>query len=221
MELQLHVFNSFKIYQPKYGYHFSMEPFILTKDIGRYNNLKNIVDFGSGSGIISILLSKFLDKKTKIYAIESNKNMAEIIEKNIELNSLHNIEVLQNITEIDKNSVDLIISNPPYFNSNYRPSKKFYSEKFEKEGFEHCLSSFKGIIKNKGILKISYHPTRMFEVMQKINNNGFGIKNICPVYGNRKNSASFVIIESKFGAKNYIECRKAIYLDNDLTTFIR
>ena len=221
MELQLHVFNSFKIYQPKYGYHFSMEPFILTKDIEHYNNLKNIVDFGSGSGILSILLSKLLDKKTKIYAIESNKNMAEIIEKNIELNSLRNIEVLQNITEIEKNSVDLIISNPPYFNSNYRPSKKFYSEKFEKEGFGHCLSLFRGIIKNKGILKISYHPTRMFEVMQKISNNGFGIKNICPVYGNHKNSASFVIIESKFGAKNYIECRKAIYLDKDLTISIR
>ena len=221
MELQLHVFNSFKIYQPKHGYHFSMEPFILAKDIERYSNLKNIIDFGSGSGIVSILLSRLLDKEAKIYAIESNKDMAEIIGKNIRLNSLHNIEVLQNIAAVDKNSIDLIISNPPYFNSDYRPSKKFYSEKFEKEDFGYYLSAFKGIIKNKGILKISYHPTRMFEVMQKINNNGFGIKSVCPVYGNYKNNASFVIIESKFGAKNYIECRKAIYLDKDLTAFTK
>ncbi len=211
METELTILNSLRIYQPKNGYRFSQEPFVLMKNL----ELKDrcvFLDYGSGCGIISVLAAK-INGNCFVYSLESNKEMRQIVEKNLRLNNLNNISVIDKPDKLKTNSVDIVVSNPPYFlEGSYRKSTKFFNEKFESESLDEMLIDVRRVLKNKGVLKISYHPTRLVELLGKLDSYGFGVKYITPVYGNRKKEASFIIVESKFGTKNYTIVKKAIYL---------
>lgn len=213
MDLELTVLNSLKIYQPRNGYRFSSEPFALTKEIDIKNN-SVIADFGSGCGIISILLAHRCGN-CNIIAVESSYFMREIIKKNLELNQICNVIIVKDLNEIHENSVDSVVSNPPYFvDDSYRKSEKFFNEKFETINIDDTLKKLRRIIKNKGLVRMSYHPARFLEVIGKLNDYGFGIKSITPVYGNKKRNASYIIIDSKSAAKNHPIFRKPIYLED-------
>ncbi len=211
MKLELHEFYSFKIYQPVDGYRFSHEPFLLA-----YNETlkgkKNIVDFGSGSGIIAILFG-MNNRQSVIYAVEKDETYREIITKNVKLNKLENIKIVESIQNIDANSVDLFVSNPPYFNlKGYRPSKKYKLEKFNDE-LKDIILGAKRVLKNKGRFKITFHPTRLIELIEVLHKNNFGIKGITPIYGTEKKKACCIIVEALFDSKDHVEFKSPIFLD--------
>ena len=212
METELTILNSLRIYQPKNGYRFSQEPFVLMKNM----ELKDgcvFLDYGSGCGIISVLAAK-INGNCLVYSLESNKDMSQVIEQNRQLNNMNNIFVINKADKLEANSVDIVVSNPPYFlEGSYRKSRKFFNEKFESVSIDEMLMDVRRVLKNRGILKLSYHPTRLVELLCKLDFYGFGVKYITPVYGNRKKEASFLIVESKLGTKNHTIVRKAIYLE--------
>ncbi len=213
MEKELTVLDSLKIYQPKNGYRFSFEPFVLTSGLDIKDSDK-VLDYGSGCGIIPVLLSK-INTKCSIYALENNPDMVEILKLNIDMNPTNNISAVTDIKTISTNSMDIVVSNPPYFIEGfYRKSQNFHREKFESKSLDEFLKDIRRIIKNKGLLRISYHPTRTIEMIYKLNEYGFGIKFITPVYGNKNKDASFVIIESKSSTKNHLVLKKPIYLED-------
>ncbi len=215
MDAELTILGSLKIYQPKNGYRFSNEPFVLMKDIV-LKDRSVFLDYGSGSGIISILAGK-INKNLTIRSVEANPDMIELIKKNVKINNVKNIDVVDNIETIKTNSIDIVVSNPPYFVDNlYRKSRKFYMEKFESITIDEFIKNIRRVIKNKGMLKMSYHSTRMVNLIKKLDTLGFGIKSITPVYGNKTRHASFVIIESQFAAKSHTILKKAIYLEEFL-----
>lgn len=80
-----------------------------------------IVDLCSGSGAIALSIAKFLNVNSDIYAIELSKVAFNYLKKNIKLNNIYIKPILGNIIDsfiqFDDNSIDVIISNPPYIPS--------------------------------------------------------------------------------------------------------
>ena len=80
-------------------------------------NYRNIIDIGTGSGIISICIAKKIDQNISILAIDSNINALKIAQKNAIKHKVNSkikflyFNILKN--ELKKN-FDLIVSNPPY-----------------------------------------------------------------------------------------------------------
>lgn len=75
-----------------------------------------ILDVGTGSGCIAIVLAKEF-KSSKVIAIDITDDSLAVAKENAELNGIKNIEFikqdfLENFTLPDK--VDMIVSNPPY-----------------------------------------------------------------------------------------------------------
>ena len=90
---------------------------LIIKDAKEISDLK-IVDLCSGSGCISISLAKNLNIKA-VYGVELSQEAIDLAKKNAVLNhvsvSFLNGNVLENLPlEIEKKSVDIIVSNPPY-----------------------------------------------------------------------------------------------------------
>lgn len=82
-----------------------------------------IVDLGTGTGIIAISIAKFI-KDITIYATDISKKSLQVALKNAQKHNCENkIIFLQGdlfepfLGKIEKNSFDVIISNPPYINS--------------------------------------------------------------------------------------------------------
>jgi len=78
--------NGLKIIQNKKWFCFGMDAVLLTNYCDIKNNSK-IVDLGTGTGIIPILLS---GKKNyaKAYAVEIQEEVAEMARRSVELNNL-------------------------------------------------------------------------------------------------------------------------------------
>ncbi|MFW6022023.1 MAG: peptide chain release factor N(5)-glutamine methyltransferase [Halanaerobiaceae bacterium] len=82
----------------------------------------NIVDVGSGSGAISVSLAHYIPG-SRILAVDISDKAVEITSKNIEKYELGDRvsvikgDLLSPLLKIDKKNVDIVISNPPYINS--------------------------------------------------------------------------------------------------------
>ncbi|MGC8706237.1 MAG: methyltransferase [Desulfurella sp.] len=213
MELELCDFKFIQLYQPKFGYRFSFEPFILT-DIDLPKHIKFAADFGSGCGIIAILLSKKFHLE-KIFAVETNVDYIKIIQKNMCINNAKNIEIIDGIEKLPDNTLELVLSNPPYYTkSSFRISKKFEMQKFETLPLSQMLEKITPKIKKNGLFRLSFHPTRLFELFTELSNKKFGIKTIQPIYGTKKTISKVCIIEAKKFAKTYITIKSPIFLED-------
>ncbi|WP_185856509.1 peptide chain release factor N(5)-glutamine methyltransferase [Blattabacterium cuenoti] len=88
-----------------------------------HDNPIQIFDIGTGSGCISITLKKKKPEFVHIYAMDSDQEALDIAKKNAKLHnvkiSLKNVDFLKDgmaipTKKINKNSVHIIVSNPPY-----------------------------------------------------------------------------------------------------------
>ncbi|MGB9755282.1 MAG: methyltransferase [Desulfurella sp.] len=212
MELELCDFKTIKVYQPKVGYRFSFEPFFLANlDIQKH--CKVAADIGSGCGIISILLAKKTSIE-KIYAVENNLEYIDILNENIRINNVNNIFVTHSIENLPNNFLDLVISNPPYYTkSSFRLSKKYETQKFESIPLLEIIKNVRRKIKHNATLRLSFHTTRLFELLNILDTNKFGVKTIQLVYGNKNKISKVCIVEAKYNSKTYITIEKPIFLE--------
>ena len=112
-------YEGLKIIQNRDGFCFGIDSILLTDFAKEIEERSKIVDLGTGTGIIAILLSKKINP-SKIIGVEIQEEVYEMAKRSIELNNLENtIEVINsNIKDLqDKvqmNTFDAVVTNPPY-----------------------------------------------------------------------------------------------------------
>lgn len=123
----------------------------------KYSNNLKVVDLGTGTGIIAICIAKFIEDII-IYATDISKKSLQVALKNAQKhNCKDKIIFLQGdlfepfIGRIEKNSLDGIISNPPYIDSyNFKllpPEIKDNEPKIALSGGIDGLDYYRKIIK--------------------------------------------------------------------------
>ena len=131
----------------------------IINDISSRENVR-ILDIGSGSGNISIALSKNI-KYSNVLGIDINEKALEVAKQNAENNLVQdNIEFMKfdikadDITKLGK--FDIIVSNPPYVSSsdyqNLEPELKDYEPNEALTDNSDGISFYKKIISSSKIL---------------------------------------------------------------------
>lgn len=111
-------YNNLYILQKSTGFRFGMDPIILSNFVFVRDNY-NVLDIGTGSAIIPILISQKA-KNLRIHGIEVQSDIADMAKRSIEYNSLEDIISIYNDdvcninSYLQNNSMDLIVTNPPY-----------------------------------------------------------------------------------------------------------
>ena len=96
-------YKGLKIIQNTNYFCFGIDSILLSDFARDIKKDSNIVDIGTGTGIISILLSKKVNAK-KIYAIEVQKEIADMASRSVELNNLTDkIEIINDNIKNIKN----------------------------------------------------------------------------------------------------------------------
>ena len=213
------------LYQIKNGLLFGTDAlkladFICSERMGIY---KNALEFGTGSGVISLLLAK-RGKINNIYAVEIQEVYAKLAEFNITQNNLAGkIKIIHgdlkdcgnlyyDNTRIQPHSIDMIFTNPPYIKytedigSGGMLSELDYKNIARREiscNIHDILKSAARLLKNGGDFYIVYRPDRFQSLFTAMTANNITPKKIAFVYANqnnKSNKASLVLIKGRQGA---------------------
>ena len=140
-------------------------------------NAKNILEVGTGSGVISLMLAQRTLPDAKIDAIEIDDDDARQAQENIarslwrEKIKVHH-QRLQ--TFISPNAFDLILSNPPYFiNSQLPPSSKRSQARHTGSlSYSELINSAAKLLNTSGRLAVvlPFEEGKQFQIVAKENN---------------------------------------------------
>ena len=197
-----------KIVQNVNGFCFGMDAVLLSDFAKGIKKDSFVADFGTGTGIISILLSQKINPK-KIVGVEIQEDVAKMAEKSVKLNDLEDVIEIKNLDlkEIDKSfdrgSFDAIVSNPPYkkmrtglVNDN---EKKFISRHEVKCSLEDVVRKGFEMLKDKGEFYMVHRPERLVQIIDVFRKNKIEPKVIRFVYPKVDKKPNLILIK---GVKN-------------------
>ena len=202
--------NGLKIIQNTDYYTFTSDSVILANFIDTKKK-DMCVEIGCGCGVISILLSAKKDFEN-ITAFELQKEMAELAKKNIELNSLQdkitlvNDDVLNFDKHIEKASVDIVFSNPPYMvggdkNKNPIRDRARHEKSLPLDSLTKVASQ---MLKFGGKFYVVYSAERSAQLIHSLTENKLEPKRMF-FTSNGKDRVVLVVIEAVKGGKHGVK----------------
>jgi tRNA1(Val) A37 N6-methylase TrmN6 len=210
-----------KIIQAKNSYRFSVDSVLLTKFI-KIKDYENIIDLGTGSGIIPLLL--FSQRKgLSIYGIEIQKKLADMARRSVELNKLQDsITIIQedfkNIKKFFKNGqFDVVVSNPPYISmgqGKINPlSSKAIARHEIKSNLEDLISISNYLLKNKGRIYLIYKSNKLIKLIVILKKYGIESKVVKFIHFKPGENANLVLLEGIKGGKEELKVEDPIFLN--------
>ena len=116
-------FKGYKIIQNTTGFCFGIDSVLLSDYAKDIKSGAEIIDIGTGTGIIGILLTGKTNN-THITGIEIQSEVADMARRSIKLNGIEDRFCIKNMNikdifkEMQQNKIDAIVTNPPYMREN-------------------------------------------------------------------------------------------------------
>ena len=221
-------FNNLKIIQNKEGFCFGIDSVLLSDFAKEVKNDWIGIDLGTGTGIISILLTA-KSNPAKIIGIEIQKEVADMAKRSVELNNLENkIEILNmNIKDILNDNTktnskllrenyDFIVTNPPYkkletgkINEN---EYKYISRHEAMASLEDFIQVSKYLLKDKGAFYMVHRPDRLVDIIELMRKYKLEPKKIRFVYSTIDKVPTLVLIKGIKNAKSFLNIDKPLII---------
>lgn len=198
-----------RIIQKNSGFRFGMDA-VLLADFARVDARDHAADFGTGTGILPLLLVG-RGRGAQIDAFEIQPQMAEMANRSVRLNGLteririHNASVLEADSVIAPGTLDAIVCNPPYGipgTTLLNPSETLSIARHQTEdGLVPWFRMARKLLRGKGRFAMVYPAPRMLEAMQALETAHLTPKRFRLVYPSVEKSANLVLIEAMKDAK--------------------
>ena len=180
------------------SYTFGVDSIILL-DFARMKKDKTLVDIGSGSGVLSLGSNSYYNLD-KVYAVEIQKEKAKLIKENLKLNKISNIEVINedlNKVDLGTNTLDYIITNPPYYkitDNIGNKSEEFLISRQEKYlSLRNIFDFANKTLKDRGKMFMIHKPERMVEIFKESGN--LKVKRVKFVQSSYNKKPQFILVE--------------------------
>lgn len=223
-------FNNLKIIQNNDGFKFGIDSVLLSDFAKKIKNNSLVLDIGSGSGIISILLSG-KTKAKKIVGIEIQKDVADMAKRSVILNNLEDrIEIINdNIKNIENyfenNYFDYIVTNPPYQKNNTGLKSEDEKNLISRHEIECTLEdiiqkAFK-VLKDNGIFYMVHRPERLVDILCIMRKNRIEPKELKLVYPKISSKPSLVLIKGVKNAREFLKVQEPLIIYNEDGSYTR
>lgn len=219
-DLQL---DNLKIIQKKDGFKFGVDA-VLLSDFARVKSRFRVMDLCTGTGIIPFLLyGKY--KPKEIYGLEIQKEMSDMAEKSVKLNSLEDrvffisgdLKNHKLLKTFDK--FDVVTVNPPYKLNNsgiLNPYDKLAIARHEIMcNLEDVIAASRILLKDNGRLYMVHRPERLadiFVLMRKYKIEPKRVKMIHPKPGKAPN---IVLVEGQRDGGTYLKWDEPLYVHKE------
>ncbi len=190
-------------------------------------NIKNnstVLDLGTGTGIIPTLLCA-KTKLKKVIGIEIQEEVYDMAKRSIKLNKLENkFEIInENIINLnnifEKNSFDVVVSNPPYKKNNSgiknEDERKLISRHEIKAELKDFIKVSRDMLKDKGEIYLVHRPERIVDILTLMRENKIEPKVIRFVFSNKNVEPKLVLIKGVKNARPFLKVEKNLYIYNE------
>ncbi len=201
--------NGYQIIQDKDSFCFGMDA-VLLSGFAEVKPGESIVDFGSGTGILPILLEAKTEGE-KFVGLEIQSDSVDMAKRSVQYNDLeHKIEIVEgdikNASEIfGKDSFDVVVTNPPYMSENNgleNPEEPKAIARHEiKCTLEDVIKEAAAVLKPQGRFYMVHRPRRLADAMELMREYKIEPKRIRMVYPYADKAANLVLIEGARGGK--------------------
>lgn len=205
-------YKGLKIIQNNDGFCFGIDSVILSDFAKNIKENSDVVDLGTGTGILGILLCGKTKLRT-ITGIEIQEDVAKMAERSIKLNELENRFKIFNVNInsvfkenlLEKNKFDVVIMNPPYKELGSGITNENKSKLIARHEITATLEDFvktaATLLKDKGELYIVHKPERTVDIITKLRENKLEPKELKVVYSRKDTDASLILIKAVKGRK--------------------
>jgi len=205
--------NGYRIIQKKDGFCFGMDA-VLLSGFAAVKEGERVIDLGTGTGIIPILLSA----KTKgehFTGLEIQEEIAEMAARSVRLNQLdQRISIVQgDIKEASrlfgKASFDIVTSNPPYMNDAHGLKNPDLSRAIARHEvlctLADVLREAVMLLKPGGRMYLVHRPHRLAEILTTMREYKLEPKRMKLVHPFVHKEANMVLIEAARGGRPLIK----------------
>ena len=213
--------KNFKIIQNEKGFCFGIDSVLLSDFAKKIKNKSKVLDLGTGTGIISILLCAKTNLE-KIIGIEVQNQVADMAKRSVKLNKLENkIEIINdnilNLEKIyDKNSFDVIVTNPPYKKVNTgiinEKETKIISRHETTATLEDFICISSKMLKDKGEFYMVNRPERLVDILNFMRKYKIEPKILRFVYDTKEKTPKLLLIKGIKNAKPFLKVEKNLYI---------
>ncbi len=212
--------GTLNILQKKKGYRFSVDSILLAHFV-RLREGQKVVDLGTGSGIIPIILAT-KHKSTEIWGVEIQEELAEMAERNVVINHLQGrVHILQddvrNLTDrFESEAFDIALTNPPY--------RKIRSGRLnihrEKAVARHEIKSSltdmakiaSHLLRPKASFCLIYPAVRLADLITAVRGSDLEPKRLRLVHPNVEKDAQLVLVEAVKAGRQGIEIYPPLFI---------
>lgn len=202
----LHI-EGYQIIQNRNYFRYGTDAVLLSWYVScKVQSKSHIIDMGTGTGIIPILLAANNVGKS-IDALEIQEYYADLAKRNIKLNNLdHKVNVFHGDMrslpeEIVKKKYDVVISNPPYMRESIHNSNEALAIARHEItwSMEEFMKSTSKIMKDKGKCILIHRADRIVDIFYYMRLHSIEPKSMRLIYPKKGKNANLVLVE---GIKN-------------------
>jgi tRNA1Val (adenine37-N6)-methyltransferase len=212
--------------QAEKGYRYSLDP-ILLAHFSADRAKGQVVDLGTGGGILPLLLSH-LGNADVLTGIELQPTLVERARRNVELNALTGqVTILDgDIRKIKSllpaGSADLVVANPPYRkvgSGRIAPDDERAAARHELAGGLREFTAAAGwLLKHGGSFCLIYLAERLSELLIEMVGAGIEPKRLRMIHSRRGEEAKLVLVEGRKGGRPGLIVEKPLTLYRDGST---
>lgn len=214
-------FKNLKIIQNKNGFCFGIDSVLLSDFSKNIKKDSKVLDLGTGTGIISILLCGKTNLR-EIIGVEVQKEVYNMACRSAKLNDIEdkfklineNVLNLENIFE--NGYFDVIVTNPPYKKQNTgitnEDNRKLISRHEILANLEDFIRVSNKMLKDKGEFYMVHRPERMVDIFALMRKYKIEPKEVRLVFSNEKNPPKMVLIKGIKNGGEYLKFRENLYI---------
>lgn len=225
-DLQL---KGLRIIQNPDGFCFGIDA-VLLSNFAKISKKGTVVDLGTGTGIIPILVAGKSSAK-KIYGIEVQEEVADMAARSVALNGLsERIEILNiNLKSVhqhlDKGMADVVLSNPPYMPAGgalLNPgSYKAISRHEILCTLEDVIKVAASLLREKGTFYMVHRPSRLVDIISLCRQYKLEAKCIRFVHPREGKEPNIVLIKCVKSGNPELRIMPPLYVYGDGTAYTK
>ncbi len=216
-------YKGLKIIQNKNGFCFGIDAVCLSDFAKEIPKGSKVIDLGTGTGILGILLCKKTELKS-IIGVEIQEEVYDMAKRSVKLNNLEDKFSLLNedIKNLDKKlelqSFDAIVTNPPYKkndtglkNSN---EYKIISRHEVMCNIEDIIKISSKLLKNNGKLYMVHRPERIKDIIVNLDKYKMQIKEMRFIHPNINKKPNMVLIKAVKNGGDFLNIQAPLFVYN-------